>query len=122
MRERLRHRNGAYKTVFSFLREGALEERIERAERRFDGRDPRSRTGQRGPSDVGEVVAGEGSVAGQGLEGEDGESPEVDLLVDDAELQSRRAAYKPVPPQFDHGVLGKYAKRGGSADAGAGCR
>ncbi|PZS15677.1 MAG: dihydroxy-acid dehydratase [Pseudonocardiales bacterium] len=45
----------------------------------------------------------------------------LDLLVDDAELQRRRAEFTPVPPQFDHGVLGKYAKLVGSAANGAVC-
>ncbi|MDT4975053.1 MAG: dihydroxy-acid dehydratase, partial [Pseudonocardiales bacterium] len=44
-----------------------------------------------------------------------------DLLVDDAELQRRRAEWKPVPPQFDYGVLAKYAKLVGSAAEGAVC-
>ncbi|MCW2648433.1 MAG: dihydroxy-acid dehydratase [Pseudonocardiales bacterium] len=45
----------------------------------------------------------------------------LDLLVDDAELQRRRAEWKPVPPQFDYGVLAKYAKLVGSAAEGAVC-
>jgi len=45
----------------------------------------------------------------------------LDLLVDDAELQRRRSDWKPLPPQFDHGVLGKYAKLVGSAATGAVC-
>jgi dihydroxy-acid dehydratase len=39
----------------------------------------------------------------------------LDLLVDDAELERRRAEWKPVEPQFDFGVLRKYAKLVGSA-------
>jgi dihydroxy-acid dehydratase len=45
----------------------------------------------------------------------------LDLLVDDAELQRRRAEWKPVPPQYDYGVLAKYAKLVGSAAEGAVC-
>jgi len=45
----------------------------------------------------------------------------LDLLVDDAELQRRRAEWKPLPAQFDYGVLGKYAKLVGSAANGAVC-
>jgi dihydroxy-acid dehydratase len=45
----------------------------------------------------------------------------LDLLVDDAELEQRRAEWKPLPPRFDYGVLGKYAKLVGSAATGAIC-
>ncbi|MGN6605891.1 MAG: dihydroxy-acid dehydratase [Jatrophihabitans sp.] len=45
----------------------------------------------------------------------------LDLLVDDAELERRRAEWKPLPPRFDHGVLGKYQKLVGSAAQGAIC-
>jgi dihydroxy-acid dehydratase len=45
----------------------------------------------------------------------------LDLLVDGAELEQRRAEWKPLPPQFDYGVLGKYAKLVGSAASGAVC-
>jgi dihydroxy-acid dehydratase len=45
----------------------------------------------------------------------------LDLLVDDAELQRRQAEWKPVLPQFDFGVLAKYAKLVGSAAQGAVC-
>jgi dihydroxy-acid dehydratase len=45
----------------------------------------------------------------------------LDLLVDDAELERRRAEWKPLPPRFDYGVLGKYAKLVGSAASGAIC-
>jgi dihydroxy-acid dehydratase len=46
----------------------------------------------------------------------------LDLVVDDAELQRRRAEWKPLPPRFDYGVLGKYAKLVGSAASGAICQ
>jgi dihydroxy-acid dehydratase len=45
----------------------------------------------------------------------------LDLLVDDAELDRRRADWKPLPARFDYGVLGKYAKLVGSAATGAIC-
>jgi dihydroxy-acid dehydratase len=45
----------------------------------------------------------------------------LDLLVDEAELQRRRAEWKPLPQRFDYGVLGKYAKLVGSAAQGAIC-
>jgi dihydroxy-acid dehydratase len=45
----------------------------------------------------------------------------LDLLVDEGELQRRQAEWKPVPPQFDYGVLAKYAKLVGSAAEGAVC-
>ncbi|MEP7180233.1 MAG: dihydroxy-acid dehydratase, partial [Pseudonocardiales bacterium] len=45
----------------------------------------------------------------------------LDLLVDEAELQRRSAEWKPVPPQYDYGVLAKYAKLVGSAADGAVC-
>ena len=43
----------------------------------------------------------------------------MDLLVDEAELASRRAAWEPVAPKFTTGVLGKYAKLVHSAAEGA---
>ena len=45
----------------------------------------------------------------------------LDLMVDDAELQSRRAGWQPLPPVYDRGVLAKYAKLVGSAAGGAVC-
>jgi dihydroxy-acid dehydratase len=45
----------------------------------------------------------------------------LDLLVEDDELERRRAEWKPVEPQFDFGVLRKYAKLVGSAAHGAVC-
>jgi dihydroxy-acid dehydratase len=45
----------------------------------------------------------------------------LDLLVDDEELERRRAEWKPIEPQFDFGVLRKYAKLVGSAANGAVC-
>jgi len=43
----------------------------------------------------------------------------LDLLVDDDELQRRRAGWKPNEPRYTTGVLGKYAKLVGSAAQGA---
>ena len=43
----------------------------------------------------------------------------MDLLVDEAEFASRRAAWEPVAPKFTTGVLGKYAKLVHSAAEGA---
>jgi dihydroxy-acid dehydratase len=45
----------------------------------------------------------------------------LDVLVDDAELERRRAEWKPLPPRYSTGVLGKYAKLVGSAAQGAVC-
>jgi dihydroxy-acid dehydratase len=45
----------------------------------------------------------------------------LDLLVDEADLERRRAEWKPPPQPFDYGVLGKYAKLVGSAAHGAIC-
>ena len=42
-----------------------------------------------------------------------------ELGVDDAELERRRAAWRPPAPKHDHGVLAKYAKLVSSADKGA---
>ena len=43
----------------------------------------------------------------------------LDILVDAAELEARRADWTPVPPKFTTGVLGKYAKLVHSAAEGA---
>ena len=48
-------------------------------------------------------------------------SKKLDLLVDDAELAARRAAWTPHPQNLNFGVLGKYAKLVGSAAKGAVC-
>ncbi len=45
----------------------------------------------------------------------------LDLMVSDVELEARRADWKPLPAQFDYGVLRKYAKLVGSAANGAVC-
>ncbi|OZD70886.1 dihydroxy-acid dehydratase [Rhodococcus sp. 06-1059B-a] len=43
----------------------------------------------------------------------------LDLLVDDAELESRKEGWAPLPPRYTRGVLAKYAKLVGSASDGA---
>ncbi|MDT7550635.1 MAG: dihydroxy-acid dehydratase [Actinomycetota bacterium] len=43
----------------------------------------------------------------------------LDLLVGEAELDRRRAGWKPLEPRYTTGVLGKYAKLVGSAAQGA---
>jgi dihydroxy-acid dehydratase len=45
----------------------------------------------------------------------------LDLLVEESELDKRRADWQPLPPQYSRGVLGKYAKLVGSASQGAVC-
>jgi dihydroxy-acid dehydratase len=43
----------------------------------------------------------------------------LDLLVDDAELASRRDGWSPNPPRYTSGVLGKYARLAQGAEKGA---
>jgi dihydroxy-acid dehydratase len=45
----------------------------------------------------------------------------LDLVVDEAELERRRADFAPLPPRYERGVLAKYAKLVGSASKGAVC-
>ena len=45
----------------------------------------------------------------------------LDLLVDEKELEIRRASFKPVPHKYTSGVLGKFVKLVGSASQGAVC-
>ena len=45
----------------------------------------------------------------------------LDLLVDEAELETRRSAFEPLPPRYTRGVLAKYARLVGSASRGAVC-
>ncbi len=45
----------------------------------------------------------------------------LDLLVDEAELQARRAGWQPLPARYTRGVLHKYARLVGSASRGAVC-
>lgn len=51
----------------------------------------------------------------------DARTRRLDLLVDDVELEYRRAGWRPPPPRYTSGVLAKYAKLVGSAAAGAVC-
>jgi dihydroxy-acid dehydratase len=43
----------------------------------------------------------------------------MDLLVDEAELERRRAGWAPLPPRYTRGVLAKYARLAASAADGA---
>ena len=45
----------------------------------------------------------------------------MDLLVDEKELAERKKTFKPLPPRYTSGVLGKYVKLVGSASRGAVC-
>ncbi|MGU3653808.1 dihydroxy-acid dehydratase [Arthrobacter sp. SLBN-53] len=45
----------------------------------------------------------------------------LDLLVDEAELESRKAGFEPLPPRYTTGVLAKYTKLVQSAAVGAVC-
>ncbi len=45
----------------------------------------------------------------------------LDVLVDEAVLEERRAGWKPPPPRYPTGALAKYAKLVGSAERGAVC-
>ena len=45
----------------------------------------------------------------------------LDLLVDKAEFESRKAGFEPLPPVYKTGVLAKYTKLVGSAAVGAVC-
>jgi dihydroxy-acid dehydratase len=45
----------------------------------------------------------------------------LDLLIDEQELETRRASFKPVPHKYTSGVLGKFVKLVGSASKGAVC-
>ena len=45
----------------------------------------------------------------------------LDLLVDPAELEARKAGFEPLPPTYTTGVLAKYTKLVGSAAVGAVC-
>jgi dihydroxy-acid dehydratase len=49
------------------------------------------------------------------------EARTLDLLVDEAELEARRATFAPLPPRYTRGVLHKYAQLVGSASRGAVC-
>ena len=49
------------------------------------------------------------------------EARKLDLLVEAAELEKRRATWKPAQPRYTTGILGKYAKLVGSSAKGAVC-
>jgi dihydroxy-acid dehydratase len=49
----------------------------------------------------------------------DADNRRIDLLVDDAELASRRATWKPPAPRYETGALAKYARLVSSASEGA---
>lgn len=49
----------------------------------------------------------------------DTEAHTIDLLVDDAELERRRAGWKLPPPRYTSGVLAKYARLASGAERGA---
>jgi dihydroxy-acid dehydratase len=49
----------------------------------------------------------------------DAENRRIDLLVDEAELAKRRAAWKPPAPRYESGALAKYARLVSSASQGA---
>ena len=51
----------------------------------------------------------------------DAERGTIDMLVDEAELARRRAAWSPPPPRYTRGALAKYAALVGGADQGAVC-
>jgi len=43
----------------------------------------------------------------------------LDVLIEPAEMEQRRASFEPLPPRYERGVLAKYAKLVGSASKGA---
>ena len=45
----------------------------------------------------------------------------LDVLVDSAEFEARKAGFEPLPPRYTTGVLAKYTKLVGSASGGAVC-
>jgi dihydroxy-acid dehydratase len=45
----------------------------------------------------------------------------LDVLVDPAEFEARKAGFEPLPPRYTTGVLAKYTKLVGSAAGGAVC-
>ena len=47
------------------------------------------------------------------------ENRSIDVLIDEAELEERRAAWTPIAPRYTRGALAKYAKLVGSAESGA---
>jgi dihydroxy-acid dehydratase len=49
----------------------------------------------------------------------DVEARELNVELSEGEMAERLAAYRPPPPKYDSGVLGKYARHVGSAAEGA---
>jgi dihydroxy-acid dehydratase len=49
----------------------------------------------------------------------DAEKNRIDVNIDDAELEKRRAAWQQPAPRYTHGVLAKYAKLVATASEGA---
>ncbi|MHA7833662.1 MAG: dihydroxy-acid dehydratase [Algiphilus sp.] len=49
----------------------------------------------------------------------DAEQLKIEMHVDDAELERRRHAWKPRPPRYTRGVLGKFARLAAGAERGA---
>ncbi len=49
----------------------------------------------------------------------DAEAHTIDLLVDDATLEARRADWKPIAPRYTSGFLAKYARLAQGAERGA---
>ncbi|MFZ4515263.1 MAG: dihydroxy-acid dehydratase, partial [Acidimicrobiia bacterium] len=49
----------------------------------------------------------------------DAEAHTIDLLVDETELERRRANWKPLEPRYTSGFLAKYAKLAQGAERGA---
>ena len=47
------------------------------------------------------------------------ENDSISLLISDAEMEQRRAAWTPPPMKYTRGVLGKYARTVSSAHFGA---
>jgi dihydroxy-acid dehydratase len=73
-----------------------------------------------------------GHISPEAMEGgliglvQDGDTISIDipngklkLLVDDAEIEKRRAAWKPIPPKVKTGYLARYARMVTSAGTGA---
>ena len=49
----------------------------------------------------------------------DANAGSIELIVDEAELDRRRADWKPAPPRYTTGVLAKYARLASGAERGA---
>ena len=49
----------------------------------------------------------------------DAEANVITVHIDDAEMERRRATWKPLPPRYTRGALAKYAQTVSSASEGA---